>query len=1358
MEYDLSYGKEVSELLQPATEQEESFRNSFYEKYLPEISQENIRKVENNKEFNKEFQHDYYRSVRGELGEDYKLDRHSENASKEAMLLYANKIKDYYGNDKNKVIIENYSRKNNNDEDKPRPRKSVLGKVSYKVGGFYEGIKTFVEFENDKLYCPDSSYCLIKCYNKYYEITKQKNRIDTKLFGPYSNTLQSVNEAIKNFSLCECDVKHVWNCPKNNKCKCKKDHKEDCKKTRDEIFKNLHIDTYTIVEKNGNKLYFEKMEQKTKGCNSGIYKIVLLTIGKNNLYHAILVKGELNNNYEEFMENIRVTDDKVLKENNIDCGSLEDIKIKKFENRIFVYDIETFVQDNNKGVKRFEKDEFGKNVKDQNGKYISNIIEEKSERLIPYALSITILNLETGIYDKPDMIRLSVENDGYLCNDIYDKMIEYICEKIKKNKMNKNVQIFAHNGSRFDNIYARCLSNGKIHSLTGSPSCIKSMTIIPKEKIVEIKGEMKNERKNITIDFKDSWPFTLKGLKDLGKDYEVENGKIEFDIVGKDRKFYEETTDWIEYMHSDVKCLSEVLYKVEQEFRKLSQSITTSIGLPGIAWKHLNNTCTGMKELSVPKSPSLIKFIQSSLYGGRVNHYKKEFDHKDYLIFNGKSITKKEYEKLTNKKFDKKEFIENGGTTDRLVCIDGNSLYPSAMYAFEYPLRKPILISNREKFDEIRENKKLYVVEVEMILPQKRYNYIPYRTKIGSNLIYPTGNIAGVYNSVDLEEMILDGAIIHRFIQGIYYDDKARIFTETIRNLYDERQKKESICEKSGESLKNVTNSAFGKFLEIIDDGVNYVDVNLDEIRDEFKKDFHPFNAKNTKNTKNKQKGSWRKIEVGKDLLGNIKYKEIFECGNFNIMSAIPLPNGQTEFKYKYENSLVKKPLQIGSFILGYARKLMNNVIRVLEPENIWYGDTDSLYVLKSSYDNAILNYPHLFNKEGLTGFKNDYGEGKFITKAIFADYKRYYMELFSDKIKEKDLSKEVIITKKDYFLENIKQKIEIKKTKKFEDLEKFNEKGEKVVTLIVKSKFVGLNWKHVKDGIISDQMCGDISEEMAKVMKKTFESLLSTPLVKVDFVNDKWKRVGIKVEISKKSLSFSANPQSRAFWTKSKKSKKEYDHIYNPLTIKDFYKDGENECKLIDKYNDNDEDRRYNLIHKKDLEYKKITEFPNYIDEMNKMKTVNYVLRDENNKTVLKSCLPIMYTTNKIEEDEILVKEEKDKKSTNFDNFCRKNLVTSYVKYKDNMYIHDNTGIYTVGSSGIHQPVSEDLKELISEKGKKIIAIAEPEDMIPNTIDYEGIKSLLLHISSRIGQHDSKLSESVNQVKKILENEKLKE
>ena len=92
------------------------------------------------------------------------------------------------------------------------------------------------------------------------------------------------------------------------------------------------------------------------------------------------------------------------------------------------------------------------------------------------------------------------------------------------------------------------------------------------------------------------------------------------------------------------------------------------------------------------------------------------------------------------------------------------------------------------------------------------------------------------------------------------------------------------------------------------------------------------------------------------------------------------LPNGNYIVKMKKDNGLdddcdIKNGLLavLGAFILTCSKRIMNNFIReinVFYNNSIYYGDTDSLYIERKSWD--VLDKANLVGEDFRQG-KNDY-------------------------------------------------------------------------------------------------------------------------------------------------------------------------------------------------------------------------------------------------------------------------------------------------------------------------------------------------------------------------------------------------
>jgi hypothetical protein len=427
-----------------------------------------------------------------------------------------------------------------------------------------------------------------------------------------------------------------------------------------------------------------------------------------------------------------------------------------------------------------------------------------------------------------------------------------------------------------------------------------------------------------------------------------------------------------------------------------------------------------MEKFTIPKDHGSKDFCKESIYGGRVLQWARDFKSNiiDYFEYNRAYIEFNKNGKLPD--FDdeyyeiyEEEITDSFGTRiikkanlksgliydeigdmrkyseyigniveqldsglnittknyepiDFMVSLDANSLYPSSMYSGSYPIGTPSILTD-EDLDIVNnqtESKNVYrwlkskgphfIVEVSVKLPKVRFGYWPYRN-YDKSVIYPSNmTINGVYNDIDLFEMVRDGAVIEYVTRGIYFRRSNRIFSSLIKQLYDRRK-----VYKSYESKDHPNHSEYPK--------ENIIKIAMNSMYGKF----------------NEKIGS-----------ANVFYdKESIQLARESrVVDQISLPNGQVEAKIKFMHTNVKKPIHIAGYITAYSRRLMNEIIRKVSPENVYYSDTDSIYISYSSY----INYNMNSNENGdLCGYKNDYGNNVLITEAKFIDIKRYFLVLY---------------------------------------------------------------------------------------------------------------------------------------------------------------------------------------------------------------------------------------------------------------------------------------------------------------------------------------------------------------------------
>jgi len=334
-----------------------------------------------------------------------------------------------------------------------------------------------------------------------------------------------------------------------------------------------------------------------------------------------------------------------------------------------------------------------------------------------------------------------------------------------------------------------------------------------------------------------------------------------------------------------------------------------------------------------------------SIMTGKCMHLRRTYRTKDPVVdaffraacYGGRIL---HWQKEFNSKVSKSE----------MIALDGTSLYPSAMALGEYPVGQG-RVENDFTLEKLREKQmtgKLFIAEIEFSTPNIRYPIHPYRTDKGA-VIYCCGDkLRGVYTSVDIEEMEHDGYVINQSFRGVWWTKKAKIFENIITELFERRKALKAEKNDAEVVFKIVLNSAYGKFLEKIESA----------------KVFRPKEDPNPRHGK--------------------------------LHNQCDLGNGWIEATRKFDHPHSKKPSHIGAFILSYSRKIMNNYIRKLRPENIWYGDTDSLYTTR-----AALAKSGIVEFDGLGGVKNDYKD-LFITEAVFLDIKRYLLKFNNGEYKIK--------------------------------------------------------------------------------------------------------------------------------------------------------------------------------------------------------------------------------------------------------------------------------------------------------------------------------------------------------------------
>jgi len=600
---------------------------------------------------------------------------------------------------------------------------------------------------------------------------------------------------------------------------------------------------------------------------------ILLLYFDNKKHHAIVCKDKCPTK-----KNIKKLKFKIIKNTKL-SDSQKKISIPNNRNitnyKVIAYDIETYIE-----------------------------IEMNKKMLIPYSIGYCYVNLDTKTISDVKIITLTNKDESLI--DIFIKEIINESTNYNENK----IYIYAHNGSKFDNLYCRCSKYLNITSSIKKGNIFKNITAT----FLKHTGEL------TYIYFRDTLPFVLTNLKNACESFKCKNNKLDFNIIDWTYDDYKKNNKWEDYLKNDVICLSELIIKINDSLIYPGFKIIDHLGIPSVSWKLILKTCFNIKDIYISTDPITLEFEKSSIYGGRVLRWKSFLEESD---------------------------------NDKLISLDVNSLYPASMYKFEYPIGKRYILTNDQidllnkyGLDYIKKfNATNYIIEIIFETSNIRYPIVPWKDDKG-NIIYKLGTLSGVYNDIDIELMLNDGYKIIKIIRGIYFKNKKFIFKQLIEYLYNERINLKEQKNHREYIYKTIINSMYGVMLLNIKDGVKYV-----------------------KNIDN----------------------ELKKCNN-NIYSYKQLKNKQYEVYYKLNYNKIDHPIYIGSYILSYARKIMNYYIDIIGRENIWYSDTDSLYINYNLYI-SLNNNLILSNKLG--GIKNDYGD-KYITEAYFVDLKRYLL-IFND-------------------------------------------------------------------------------------------------------------------------------------------------------------------------------------------------------------------------------------------------------------------------------------------------------------------------------------------------------------------------
>lgn len=266
-------------------------------------------------------------------------------------------------------------------------------------------------------------------------------------------------------------------------------------------------------------------------------------------------------------------------------------------------------------------------------------------------------------------------------------------------------------------------------------------------------------------------------------------------------------------------------------------------------------------------------------------------------------------------------------------------------------------------------------------------------------LLWDLISAEGWYNSVDIENAVVMGYQIE-FVRGYQWIDTAPIFKDVIMDLFNIKQEAENNGDVTLRSIaKLLMNSMYGKMLQkpVREyTGLVYNDYDLASFLKHYM--WTGFEAVGVDNLCILAHG------ISKPILKSEAERVVQWSENDGSDIQFEDPSGQVRVVNELnEMWLDQQPIQLGSFILGYSRRIMLQYFCHANPtmdveKTAYYTDTDSIFLSDEQF--------HLLEKDGFVaeglGLLSDDFKGAIGIEAYFNNPKSYLVSKIK-KAKGKD-------------------------------------------------------------------------------------------------------------------------------------------------------------------------------------------------------------------------------------------------------------------------------------------------------------------------------------------------------------------
>lgn len=308
-----------------------------------------------------------------------------------------------------------------------------------------------------------------------------------------------------------------------------------------------------------------------------------------------------------------------------------------------------------------------------------------------------------------------------------------------------------------------------------------------------------------------------------------------------------------------------------------------------------------------------------------------------------KHFKSKEHDDIVDGKIKYKDM------TDYLMIMDVVSLYPTSMLN-KYPVGKA-------RWTETYEPDLMGIWEISFT-PPKNILFSQLPRKVNGGIRHSLEKGKGVYNSIDIARAIDAGYIIDKVHKGLVWDTAENVFANYIEEVFELKCKAKTDDDDVMYAIsKLLLNGLYGKTLQ--------------------KPIFHKSSI----------------ISDHNDALDFIdKHETITDVNilndNFVLYSGELAPENKAD--------AITKPTQLGSFVLGYSRTIMYDIIKAIDPTLkepcFYYTDTDCLHI----HGKDMPKIKHLLGDD-LGQLNSDLKKEGRIIEGIYLSPKQYTVSYIGD-------------------------------------------------------------------------------------------------------------------------------------------------------------------------------------------------------------------------------------------------------------------------------------------------------------------------------------------------------------------------